>query len=111
MSNIAVLHDYVRTWEPIAKQLLSSTNERVVKYGLAVQQEVDRKRQQLDAELKEAEAFMRLNNLFPKPAEPTPPVEEEEKLEPSEPKQIEAVSTVQTSSEIHTTTECTIDIE
>lgn len=110
MSNIAVLHDYIRTWEPIAKQLLSSTNERVVKYGLAVQQEVDRKRTQLDAELKEAEAFLRLNNIVPKPVEPTPPVEEE-KPEPSEPKQVEVFSTVQTGSNIHTTTECTVDVE
>ena len=103
MSKLTTLAEYVHTWAPIATQLLTSDNPTVKMYGVKIQQEVDSKRKLLEAELKEAKAFLGLDLATQEAKQP--PIKQEEHH-----KDVEH-STLCGCTKTTSKTECTLTIE
>lgn len=99
MSKLTALAEYVHTWAPIATQLLASDNDAVKMYGVKIQQEVDVKKRQLEAELGEAKAILGMT-LATQPSQ---------QKEVSNPDLVEH-STIHGCTETQVKTECTIEL-
>lgn len=99
MSKLTALAEYVHTWAPIATQLLASDNDAVKMYGVKIQQEVDVKKRQLEAELGEAKAILGMT-LATHPSQ---------HKEVSRPELVEH-STIHGCIETQVKTECTIEL-
>lgn len=102
MSKLTALAEYVHTWAPIATQLLASDNDAVKMHGVKIQQEVDVKKRQLEAELGEAKAILGMTLA-------TQTIQPAQQKEVSNPELVEH-STIHGCTETQVKTECIIEL-